>query len=218
MCYILIRVMRSSLSFSLLRVALFQEEVSASIELAIANTGGTMSIEELLVSHTSPTLADIKPASLVNLALLGGQLSGMPELGRKGIAFMPIQTVSGCSLLLVYRPSRVAEAMKHPAAERILKAAGYDTSDPEGAIAFLRERFRTERCPHEVGIFLGYPAEDVAGFIANNGMNALASGIWKVYSDTERAGAIGKKWMDCRRKYMECFRMGMDISRLCVSA
>ena len=207
-----------SFSFSLLRVACFQEEVSASIELAIANKGGTMSIEELLVNHTAPTLAGIKPASLVNLALLGGQLSRMPELGEKGIAFMQIQTLSGCSLLLVYRPSRVAEAMKHPAAERILKAAGYDTSDPAGAIAFLRERFRTERCPHEVGIFLGYPAEDVAGFIANKGMNALAAGIWKVYSDTERAGAIGKRWMECRRKYMEFFRMGMDISRLCVSA
>ena len=177
-----------------------------------------MSIEELLVSHTSPTLAGIKPASLVNLAHLEGQPGEMPQLGEKGIAFMAIQTLSGCSLLLVYRPARVAEAMKHPAAERILKAAGYDTSDPAGAIAFLRERFRMERCPHEVGIFLGYPAEDVAGFIANNGMNALASGIWKVYSDKENAERILQKWAKCRRKYLECFSSGTDIARLCVTA
>lgn len=35
--------------------------------------------------------------------------------------------------------------------------------------------------PHEVGFFLGYPAEDVVGFIRNKGQNFKFCGRWKVY-------------------------------------
>ena len=79
-------------------------------------------------------------------------------------------------------------------------------------------RFLSEPCPHEVGLFLGYPPEDVKGFIENKGRNALCSGLWKVYSDKENAERILQKWAKCRRKYLECFLCGTDITRLCVSA
>ena len=37
--------------------------------------------------------------------------------------------------------------------------------------------------PHEIGIFLGYPLADVAGFIRNKGRNCKCIGTWKVYGD-----------------------------------
>ena len=37
--------------------------------------------------------------------------------------------------------------------------------------------------PHEVGLFLGYPVEDVIGFIENKGKNCLCCGCWKCYSN-----------------------------------
>ena len=36
-----------------------------------------------------------------------------------------------------------------------------------------------------MGLLLGYPPEDVEGFIRQNGRNALCSGYWKVYEDAE---------------------------------
>ena len=39
--------------------------------------------------------------------------------------------------------------------------------------------------PHEMGVFLEYPIEDVRGFIENEGKNCLYSGYWKVYEDVE---------------------------------
>lgn len=41
--------------------------------------------------------------------------------------------------------------------------------------------------PHEIGVFLGYPLEDVTGFIKNAGRNYLLNGYWKVYSDVRLA-------------------------------
>ena len=36
--------------------------------------------------------------------------------------------------------------------------------------------------PHEMGVLLGYPVEDVRGFMEQNGQNALYQGYWKVYA------------------------------------
>jgi hypothetical protein len=43
------------------------------------------------------------------------------------------------------------------------------------------------RFPHELGLILGYPPEDVKGFIQNKGSAYLYSGYWKVYKDLERS-------------------------------
>ena len=39
--------------------------------------------------------------------------------------------------------------------------------------------------PHEMGVLLGYPTEDVLGFIENQGKNYLYAGYWKVYGNLE---------------------------------
>ena len=44
-----------------------------------------------------------------------------------------------------------------------------------------------KRFPHEIGVLLGYPAEDVKGFVVNEGKNYLYSGYWKVYGDLSEA-------------------------------
>ena len=41
--------------------------------------------------------------------------------------------------------------------------------------------------PHELGLLLGYPPDDVIGFIKNKGKNYLWIGYWKVYSDLDSA-------------------------------
>lgn len=39
--------------------------------------------------------------------------------------------------------------------------------------------------PHEIGVFLEYPVEDVKGFLENNGERSLYSGYWKVYHNPD---------------------------------
>ncbi len=37
--------------------------------------------------------------------------------------------------------------------------------------------------PHEIGLFLGYPPEDVCGYIRNKGKCQKCTGHWQVYGD-----------------------------------
>lgn len=178
-----------------------------------------MTLQDLLVEHSSPTLAGIKCASLVNLSRLDSH-SGFPgkELREKGLSFMSIRTVNGTSLLLVYRKEKIGKVIRDTESEKILLALGYDTSSAGKCLEKLRTRFLSEPCPHEVGIFLGYPPEDVRGFIENEGNNPLLSGMWKVYSSVERAMRIFSQYERCRKIYSSLYRNGTSIERLCVTA
>jgi hypothetical protein len=52
----------------------------------------------------------------------------------------------------------------------------------------LKKKFETYRqFPHEIGLFLGYPVDDVLGFVKNKGQNYKFCGYWKVYGNVEKA-------------------------------
>lgn len=53
--------------------------------------------------------------------------------------------------------------------------------------------------PHEVGLFLSYPPEDVKGFIDHRTNNFKCAGLWKVYGDEEKARSLFAKYKNARR-------------------
>ena len=58
-------------------------------------------------------------------------------------------------------------------------------------MACLIRRLReNDEFPHEIGLFLGYPIEDVVGFIRYAGKGCKLSGLWKVYGDAEAASRL----------------------------
>ncbi len=178
-----------------------------------------MDIETLLVLHASPTLANMKASSLICLKGLTEENTAIKEgLGKKGLSFHIFTNRKGCKLLFVYREKKLKETLSSPTAMRILEENGYDTSSLPLMLDRLEQRFLTEDCPHEVGLFLDYPPRDVCLFIKNKGRNAISSGLWKIYSDKDEAERISAKWTKCRKKYIECFQNGAELSRLCVTA
>ena len=81
-----------------------------------------------------------------------------------------------------------------------------------------RLRGRRRNSPHEIGLFLSYPPEDVKGFIDNNAANFKYSGLWKVYGDEKRAKAMFEKFKKCTDIYCRMWQAGVSLDRLAVSA
>ena len=71
--------------------------------------------------------------------------------------------------------------------------------------------------PHEIGFFLGYPYEDVIGFIENRGQNYLEVGPWKVYANQNQARRTFARYRRCARIYARSYRSGQSLRRLTVS-
>ena len=105
-----------------------------------------------------------------------------------------------------------------PAAAEILAQHGYDNKTCERSIVRLVQRLREqEDFPHEIGLFLGYPPEDVCGFIENRACNCKCVGCWKVYGDEEAARQKFAQYKKCTRIYCEQWAKGKAIERLTVA-
>ena len=184
------------------------------------------SFEKALVYHCSPTLCGLKPANLLSLSK--DEYPHLPQLAAayarlledKGIR-LTILCSCGCRwLLLVYHQSMLAAQLKQPAVVRLLAQAGYPVEAPfslEQLLRCLSRRLRqSEGFPHEIGVFLGYPLEDVIGFCRHKGEGCKLCGYWKVYGDEEKALALFSRFRKCTQIYREYFQKGYSLEKLTV--
>lgn len=65
--------------------------------------------------------------------------------------------------------------------------------------------------PHEVGLFLGYPLEDVIGFEAYGASNFKYSGLWKVYGNKENAIASMNEYKNCTKQCINFLYEGLSV-------
>ena len=54
----------------------------------------------------------------------------------------------------------------------------------------MKKRYEEFHCPHELGVFLGFPLNDVKDFINCSNKKCLSCKYWCVYNDVEAAEEI----------------------------
>lgn len=184
--------------------------------------------EAVLVEQCAPTLAGIKPASLFRSQGETGQAVGQKllrlqkELEPSGIKVRILKRCAhtGACMIYLYRSEWLQRILSDPSVREFLTQRGYVLNGTcDGAIRQLSLRFCLEQeYPHEIGVFLGYPLEDVVGFIENRGRNFACCGYWKVYGDPEAAQKRFDRYRRCTTLYKERFHAGTPIARLIVAA
>lgn len=178
----------------------------------------------MIIRHCSPTLAGIKLANLFTYvyqtdALLLLELEKWNQLlNNKGIYFLVLAKKDHRALIYVYRRKHLqAMLYKKPIAD-FLAEYGYLTSNVDHCIRFLAYRILNEQeFPHEIGVFLGYPLNDIKGFIANKGSDYKCVGFWKVYGNETDALKTFAKFRKCKDIYSKRHQQGFDITRLTVA-
>ena len=122
-------------------------------------------------------------------------------------------------LVYVYRPRMLEERLQQTDIRAFLSEMGYTAFDPEAALETLSRAVRAGTdFPHEIGVFLGYPLEDVIGFIRNKGQCFCCLGCWKAYSNEAQARRVFALYEKCRNVYLSCYRRGFGVARLTVAA
>ena len=100
----------------------------------------------------------------------------------------------------------------------MLAQRGYPCENPEHCVAKLVDRLKeSPEFPHEIGLFLGYPPEDVKGFIENHALHSKCTGCWKVYGDQEEAERIFARYKNCTDCYLRNWQRGTSLEKLTVS-
>lgn len=180
--------------------------------------------EELLVRHCSPTLAGMKTGNLFNCKFANaGQMRRCLRcwncmLVKKGLRALPLRCRKDRALIYVFRPSKLSQDLQSGIARKILQDLGYEIGKPDRCVRNLMKRLKeNEDFPHEIGLFLGYPPEDVQGFIEHHAAGYKCVGCWKVYGDADAAKKIFSKYKKCTDIYCTMFANGMSIERLTVA-
>ena len=179
--------------------------------------------EELIIRSAAPTLAGLKTGSLfpcrfVSRTQLTEELrSANLRLGRKGMRLLPLRVQGDTALLYRYRPQRLQRQLENGETRALLSEIGYDDFRPGRCLPRLMERLRRGgEFPHEVGLFLGYPPEDVRGFIVHKGRGCKCVGCWKVYGDAEQARRRFEGYRRCTDRYCRQYAMGVPMDDLLV--
>lgn len=179
--------------------------------------------DELLVLYGAPTLAGVKTGNLFSVKYSSREklLQELRELNHvlcpKGIRIIPMQFKAKRALLYLYRPKELMKDLADNTACSILKESGYCPGNTDRCVARLRERLKKEEeFPHEIGLFLSYPPEDVRGFIENHAAGYKMVGAWKVYGDVEKARRTFDLYDKCTSAFCKMWRSGVPISRLAV--
>lgn len=130
------------------------------------------------------------PASAVSFPQLSRQLEEYRRaFAPKDVHFRILCACSKRYLLLVYRRRLLEQCLAQEKVVTLLEQFGYRREESlETKLDRLARRAAGQgRFPHEIGLFLGYPVEDVEGFIRYGGAGCKLCGCWKVYGDVPSA-------------------------------
>lgn len=179
--------------------------------------------DDYLIRHCAPTLAGIKTASLFTCpyetkqALLDSLRQLNRKLGSKGLRIIPLRFSDKKALIYAYRPGRLTADLSDSGAETLLQSCGYCPGSCAHCVGTLCRKLRQQEAfPHEIGLFLGYPVEDVRGFMEQGPDGCKLNGCWKVYGDKESAQKKFAQYKKCTRVYREKWAQGSSIDRLTV--
>lgn len=179
--------------------------------------------EQQFIRSTAPTLAGIKTGSLFPYRYESrdeaiSELRGLNRrLAPKGLRLLPLRMTEDFAMLYLYRPGRLGADLRKREAAVLLREAGYPECGEAGCIRELRRRLaEREDFPHEIGLFLSYPPEDVRGFMEHRDCGCKCVGCWKVYGDEKAARRTFAKYRRCTDLCLRRNARGCSLERLTV--
>lgn len=166
---------------------------------------GTMnqdSVEFQLALQCAPLITGIKISNLLMVAAENEDLV-MDLVQGSGITCFCVMRTTKKTAFLLYRKVKLEAYIFKPEVQQLLRKLGYEDFSLENVLHSFRKKYQAhmnqgKQFPHEMGLLLGYPVEDVVGFMDNNGKNYLYSGYWKVYADVPEKKHIFIRYDEAR--------------------
>jgi len=188
-----------------------------------------ISFEEIFIEHCAPLLAGIKTSCLFSVK--HGDYNELYEkiitlnkiLNKKDIYIKVIKKFNSSNsfyLIFVYRKTKLSERVNEKLINIFLKDYGYSKCENVNEyLDILTEKLNSsDSFPHEIGIFLGYPLNDVISFIKEKGKNFVSCGIWKTYSNKNHYEKVFLIYNKCKQLYTELYKNGHSIERLALAS
>lgn len=133
-----------------------------------------------------------------------------------GFSIWVLRHDSGKTAVIIYNRVLMEKYLKRQDVLDILEENGYGGMSGIECLRKFSHKYqdymeKKSVFPHEMGIFLGYPPEDVRGYIKNEGNNSLCTGYWKVYEDVKGKMDLFDKINKAQTAFVSLIMQGMDF-------
>lgn len=163
--------------------------------------------QKKLLTHSAPTLANMKTGSLFRI--LKGEIDNFKECVEYfselfyefNLHLYVLFEDEGSALIYLYNRQKLEHILSCPRISQFLSQYGYEEWDIQKSLIHLQARLKKSEFPHEIGVFLGYPLQDVIQFIQPR-KQCLCIGYWKVYGNQKKCQRTFYRF-DSIKKIME---------------
>lgn len=174
-------------------------------------------ILSIIIYHTAPVITKCKPSYLLIFHNKGKRnLYEMWEKNKQfieketNLKFFELKNEKDSIAVLFYYEDKLIEVLNQDTNMAFLKKFGYAQKfSLMESLEKLKERYK-DICPHEIGVFLGYPIEDVIDFVEHPNKKALAFGYWKVYHNEQKAKNVFRLYDSVKEKLMKLIIDGAE--------
>lgn len=184
----------------------------------IVETMDQSELETQLALQCAPLLMRIKMSNL--LIVHKSNRDVVYKLFRKtAISYYVIYELENKIVFLLYRKNELVSYLNKEEVREVIKMLGYNKYTLKNILKEFIKRYGAYRkgkdvFPHEMGLLLGYPVDDVAGFIVNQGKNFLYTGYWKVYSNLSEAIQMFDKYNQAQKMVIQMISQGVSIQNI----
>ena len=137
-------------------------------------------------------------------------------LCEAGIHYMKLIEGEFKTTVFLYNKKGMLEYMSDVRVKSAMSQMGYINMKFEHMLKAFKQRYVSYMkdggdFPHEMGFFLGYPYEDVVGYIRNEGKNSLFTGYWKVYDDVSKKVKMFQMFETAKESVIRYISAGLSI-------
>lgn len=173
------------------------------------------SIETQIALQCAPLISGLK---MSNLLIVSAEDEAFVRiiLRKSGISFYRLLKSGGKVTFLLFRRELLEDYLRQTEVRAVFAAEGYQDYLLGNVFRTFQERYGRYmngggHFPHEMGLLLGYPVEDVLGFMKNGGKNFLYSGYWKVYANVQEKIRLFQKFEMAKETVIQLLSYGVGI-------
>lgn len=158
-------------------------------------------IEKFLIYNASLVISGVKPSATVTIKKDNDNLYdkwikyGIDFLKIIDISYINLRETNNALIILIYNENKLKNYIFEKENKKFLLQLGYcDKEDLDEYLIILKRRYKEFNCPHELGVFLGFPLNDVKDFMGCKEKKCLSCGYWLVYNDLQEAKKVFSKY------------------------
>lgn len=175
-------------------------------------------IETQLAMQCAPVIMKLKVSNL--LIISKEDVEKVREIvNGSNLSSQILLVKEGKSVFLVYRQEYLRQYLSQEKIQKLLRRLGYRKMELEELLTIFIRRYSWYcryggHFPHEMGLLLGYPVEDVIGFMENNGKNFLYTGYWKVYENIGEKIQLFREFELAKERLLQFITMGISMTEV----